>query len=40
MKHLLSIADLSKDEAIEVLDTAAELARLSEGTVKKFPTLR
>jgi Aspartate carbamoyltransferase, catalytic chain len=40
MKHLLSIADLSRDEAIEVLDTAAELARLSEGTVKKFPTLR
>ena len=40
MKHLLSIADLSKDEAIEVLDTAAELARLSEGTAKKFPTLR
>ncbi len=31
MKHLLSIADLSRDEAIEVLDTAAELARLSEG---------
>ena len=40
MKHLLSISDLSKDEAIEILDTAAELARLSEGAVKKFPTLR
>ena len=40
MKHLLSINDLSKVEAISVLDTAAELSRLSEGTVKKFPTLR
>ncbi len=40
MKHLLSINDLSKDEAINVLDTASELSRLSEGTVKKFPTLR
>lgn len=40
MRHLLSINDLSKADAIEVLDTAAELARLSEGTVKKFPTLR
>jgi aspartate carbamoyltransferase catalytic subunit len=40
MKHLLSIDDLSKAEAINVLDTAAELSRLSEGTVKKFPTLR
>ena len=40
MKHLLSIHDLSKVEAINVLDTAAELSRLSEGTVKKFPTLR
>ncbi len=40
MKHLLSINDLSKADAINVLDTAAELSRLSEGTVKKFPTLR
>ena len=40
MKHLLSINDLSRAEAINVLDTAAELSRLSEGTVKKFPTLR
>ncbi|MEY2732507.1 MAG: hypothetical protein RLZZ523_378 [Actinomycetota bacterium] len=40
MRHLLSIHDLSKDEAQEILDTAVELARLSEGSVKKFPTLR
>jgi aspartate carbamoyltransferase catalytic subunit len=40
MRHLLSIHDLSKDDALEILDTAVELARLSEGSVKKFPTLR
>jgi len=40
MRHLLSINDLSKTEAIEILDTATELSRLSEGAVKKFPTLR
>ena len=40
MRHLLSIHELSKDEAQEILDTAVELARLSEGSVKKFPTLR
>ena len=40
MRHLLSIADLSKVEAISILDTAAELARVSDGTVKKLPTLR
>ena len=40
MRHLLSIADLSKAEAISILDTANELARVSEGAVKKLPTLR
>ncbi len=40
MRHLLSINDLSKSEALEILDTAAELSKLSEGSVKKFPTLR
>jgi aspartate carbamoyltransferase catalytic subunit len=40
MKHLLSVNDLTKDDALEILDTAVELSRLSEGTVKKFPTLR
>jgi aspartate carbamoyltransferase catalytic subunit len=40
MKHLLSIDDLSKNDSVEILDTAVELARLSEGSVKKFPTLR
>jgi aspartate carbamoyltransferase catalytic subunit len=40
MRHLLSIADLSKSQAISILDTANELARVSDGAVKKLPTLR
>ncbi len=40
MKHLLSISDISKMEAISILDTAQELARVSDGPMKKLPTLR
>ena len=40
MKHLLSINDLSESEAIAILDTAAELARVSDAPMKKLPTLR
>jgi aspartate carbamoyltransferase catalytic subunit len=40
MKHLLSINDLTKAEAISILDTAQELARVSDGPMKKLPTLR
>jgi aspartate carbamoyltransferase catalytic subunit len=40
MKHLLSIADLSAQEAIGILDTATELARINDGQIKKLPTLR
>ena len=40
MKHLLSAADLSREEAILILDTATELARISDGPMKKLPTLR
>jgi aspartate carbamoyltransferase catalytic subunit len=40
MRHLLSISDLSKSEAVSILDTATELARVSDGAVKKLPTLR
>jgi aspartate carbamoyltransferase catalytic subunit len=40
MKHLLSINDISKIEAISILDTAQELARVSDGPMKKLPTLR
>jgi aspartate carbamoyltransferase catalytic subunit len=37
---LLSINDLSKIDAISILDTAQELARVSDGPMKKLPTLR
>lgn len=40
MRHLLSISHLTKVEAISILDTATELARISDSTVKKLPTLR
>ena len=39
-RHLLSAADLDRDDAVRVLDTAAELATVSERAVKKLPTLR
>ena len=40
MKHLLSINDLNYEEALQILDTANELARVSDAPVKKLPTLR
>jgi len=40
MRHLLSIADLSATQAIQILDTAEELSRVSDGPMKKLPTLR
>ena len=40
-RHLLSAGDLSRDEALLVLDTAAELEQvLASSTVGKLPTLR
>ena len=39
-RHLLSGADLDRDDAMLVLDTAAELASLTDRAVKKLPTLR
>lgn len=38
--HLLSIGDLTREDAIQVLDTAGELSRISDSTIKKLPTLR
>jgi aspartate carbamoyltransferase catalytic subunit len=40
VKHLLSAADLSRDDAVLILDTAAELAAVTDRSVKKLPTLR
>ena len=39
-RHLISVADLSRDDALLVLDTADELARISDRPIKKLPTLR
>jgi aspartate carbamoyltransferase catalytic subunit len=40
LKHLVSASDLSRDQAIEILDTAKEMAGVSDREVKKLPTLR
>ncbi len=39
-RHLISIEDLSKVQALALLSTAKELARITEGPNKKLPTLR
>jgi aspartate carbamoyltransferase catalytic subunit len=40
MQHLLSAGDLTRDEAVLILDTAAQLAEVTDRSVKKLPTLR
>ncbi len=40
MRHLLSAADLDSATACLILDTAAELASVTDRSVKKLPTLR
>ena len=40
MRHLLSTADLSRGEAIHILDTAGQMAATQEREIKKLPTLR
>ena len=39
-RHLIAAADLSRDDALLILDTAEELARMSDRPIKKLPTLR
>jgi aspartate carbamoyltransferase catalytic subunit len=39
-RHLISAADLSRADALLVLDTADELARVADRPIKKLPTLR
>ncbi|MFL6240702.1 MAG: aspartate carbamoyltransferase catalytic subunit [Actinomycetes bacterium] len=39
-RHLLSAADLSRDDTLLLLDTAEELARVADRPIKKLPTLR
>ncbi|WP_426566867.1 aspartate carbamoyltransferase catalytic subunit [Angustibacter sp. McL0619] len=40
MRHLLSAADLDRDQAVQVLDTAEEMAQTQHREIKKLPTLR
>jgi len=40
MRHLLSTADLSRDEAVAILDTAEQMAATQQRQIKKLPTLR
>ena len=40
IRHLVSAGDLDYDDAVAVLDTATEMAALSQREVKKLPTLR
>ena len=39
-RHLLSINDLSPQDALGILNTASELSKISDGPMKKLPTLR
>ncbi|AKG41727.1 Aspartate carbamoyltransferase [Streptomyces xiamenensis] len=39
-RHLISATDLSRDDAVLVLDTAEEMARIADRPIKKLPTLR
>jgi aspartate carbamoyltransferase catalytic subunit len=39
-RHLISAADLTRDDALLILDTADELAQVSDRPIKKLPTLR
>jgi aspartate carbamoyltransferase catalytic subunit len=39
-RHLISAADLTREEAVLILDTAAELASVADRPIRKLPTLR
>ena len=39
-RHLISAADLSRDDALLILDTAEELAQMADRPIRKLPTLR
>jgi aspartate carbamoyltransferase catalytic subunit len=40
LKHLLSTKDLSKDQAVGILDIAEEMSAVNNREIKKLPTLR
>jgi aspartate carbamoyltransferase catalytic subunit len=39
-RHLLSAAELSRDDAVLILDTAEQMASVGDRAIKKLPTLR
>jgi aspartate carbamoyltransferase catalytic subunit len=39
-RHLISAEDLSRDDALLILDTAEELAQVADRPIRKLPTLR
>lgn len=39
-RHLISAADLTRDDAVLILDTAEEMSRVADRPIKKLPTLR
>ncbi|MFD7511391.1 aspartate carbamoyltransferase catalytic subunit [Streptomyces sp. NPDC059853] len=39
-RHLISATDLSRDDAVLILDTAEEMGRIADRPIKKLPTLR
>ncbi len=39
-RHLISAGDLTRDDALLILDTADELAQVADRPIKKLPTLR
>jgi len=40
IRHLISAGDLSRDDALLILDTAGELAQMADRPIRKLPTLR
>jgi aspartate carbamoyltransferase catalytic subunit len=40
LKHLVSVADLSRESAIALLDTSLEMSEVNDRDIKKLPTLR
>lgn len=40
MRHLLSAGEIDRDQAVLILDTAAELGAVTDRSIKKLPTLR
>ena len=40
MKHLLSAGDLTKEQAVSLLDLAEDMSQVNDREIKKLPTLR